>query len=103
TREEDGPRGCRLRADPRGHLLLGTADGGSAAGLDPRRARVLVLCRVLRDRIDRIRQGLRSSDVTNDWVVLVSRRRAARQGAVGRRHFVTTIDAERGLPWHRSS
>ena len=55
---EDGAGRRRLGADPRRRVLLGTADGGRAAGLDPGRDRLLVLRRALRVGPHRLGQGL---------------------------------------------
>ena len=47
------------RADPRRRVLLGTADGGRAIGLDPGRDHIFVLCRALCRRPDfRLRQRM---------------------------------------------
>jgi hypothetical protein len=42
------PGGRHVRADPRGRLLLGSADGGGVAGVDTRGDRLFVLRRTLR-------------------------------------------------------
>src|SRR5947207_2167471 len=71
AREEDGPRRRRLRAHPRRHLLLGSADGGRVARLDPRRPRLLVLRGVLRHGPHRIREGLnREGETTMAQVMM---------------------------------
>ncbi len=53
-----GPGRGHRRTDPRRCVLLGPADGGSAAGLDPGRADLLLLRRALRRRAD-LRLGKR--------------------------------------------
>ena len=52
------PVGRHLGADPRRRLLLGPADGGRAAGLDPGGDRLFVLRRALRFGPDRLGQGV---------------------------------------------
>src|SRR4029434_2405620 len=51
---QDGAGRRRVGADPRGHLLLGPADGRRAARLDPGGPRLFLLCRVLCHRLDRL-------------------------------------------------
>ena len=58
ARAEDRAGGRDLRADPRRRLLLGGADGGRAAGLDPGGDRLLVLRRALRGGPDGLGKGL---------------------------------------------
>src|SRR5713226_2299308 len=81
----DGPGRGHRRADSRRCVLLGQIDGGSALGLDPGRADLLLLRRALRRRADlRLGEGLAASGaqpaaticpVTSRWSSL--RHRAA--------------------------
>ena len=52
------PVGVVVRANPRRRLLLGAADGGRAARLDPGRDRLFLLRRALRGRAHRLGQRL---------------------------------------------
>ena len=54
ARGKDGAGRRHLGIDPRRRVLLGRADGGRAARLDPGRVRLFLLCRALRRQRDRL-------------------------------------------------
>src|SRR5262249_32936450 len=67
---QDRPGRRRVRADPGRHLLLGSADGGRAARLDPGGPRVFILCRVLCHRPDRLGERIAKGDVPMAQVMM---------------------------------
>src|SRR5665213_2856492 len=60
ARAEDRAGRGHLGTGARRRVLLGRADGRCAAGLDPGRVRLFVLCRVLRLRHHRVGKGIKS-------------------------------------------
>ena len=58
ARTEDRAGRRHLGTGARRRVLLGRADGGRVAGIDPGRLRLFVLCRILRVRHHRIGEGL---------------------------------------------
>src|SRR5216684_2816632 len=70
SRAEDGAGRRYLGADPRRRVLLGTADGGRIAGLDPGRDRVLVLRGALCRGADRLGERMKHRDAADSAVNL---------------------------------